>query len=201
MADRATVSAAPGGTDSGYVHGYRRLGLGLLQGRRRTTAQIVGADFCREMLAIGREKGYPARQPARCSFVEADAQQIPSDDNRFDIVSVAFGLRNVADTDRGLRGNGACLRFGGQGCRAGVFDAHVATLQGHLWLVFSERLAANRATARAKFPCCLRLSADSVGEFLQGEALAERMRQAGLVDVGYRGLTLGVATLYVGTKP
>ena len=65
------------------------------------TAQIVGADFCLPMLAIGREKGKKWEASA-INFIEADAQQIPLEDDLFDIVSVAFGLRNVADTDQGI---------------------------------------------------------------------------------------------------
>jgi demethylmenaquinone methyltransferase/2-methoxy-6-polyprenyl-1,4-benzoquinol methylase len=55
-------------------------------------------------------------------------------------------------------------------------------------------LARNRNDAYHYLPA-------SVGEFPSGEALAERMREAGLVEVRVRPLTLGVATLYVGVKP
>ena len=71
--------------------------------RTRGRVPIVGADFCREMLQIGEQKKQRAGIDGGLTFVEADAQELPFEDNRFQIVCVAFGLRNVADTDRGLR--------------------------------------------------------------------------------------------------
>ena len=65
-------------------------------------AQIIGADFCYQMLDIARQKAAKAGAGQSITFIEADAQQVPLDDNRFEIVCAAFGLRNVADTDAGL---------------------------------------------------------------------------------------------------
>src|SRR5688572_28304653 len=69
----------------------------------RGKAPIVAADFCREMLEIGEKKKNKTGVNGQLTFVEADAQRLPFPDNHFQIVSVAFGLRNVADTDLGLR--------------------------------------------------------------------------------------------------
>src|SRR4051812_21834181 len=62
---------------------------------------IVGADFCHEMLALAETKAQKLRVGRRIRFLEADAQRLPFPDDRFQIVAVAFGLRNVTDTDRG----------------------------------------------------------------------------------------------------
>jgi demethylmenaquinone methyltransferase/2-methoxy-6-polyprenyl-1,4-benzoquinol methylase len=61
-------------------------------------APIVAADFCHEMLVIGREKAHKAGAGSRITFVEADTQSLPLPSDAFQIVCVAFGLRNVADT-------------------------------------------------------------------------------------------------------
>ena len=69
-------------------------------GRQRVS--VVGSDFTHEMLAIARDKWARARggaNPEQVQFVEADTQHLPFDDNRFQIVSVAFGLRNVSWLD------------------------------------------------------------------------------------------------------
>ena len=63
---------------------------------------IVAADFCPEMLAIGEKKKERRGIGEMLRFQEADAENLPFEDNHFQVVSVAFGLRNVADTDRGL---------------------------------------------------------------------------------------------------
>lgn len=169
-------------------------------------AAIVGADFCHEMLAIGREKAHKlsvgnADENGAVQFVEADAMRIPYGDNEFDIVSVAFGLRNVAETDVGLKEMARVCKPGG----------HVAVLEFSTpeWQPFKaiygwyfrnvlprigQLLARNAESAYNYLP-------ESVGEFPQGEQLSERLRAVGLSDVNFHPLTLGVATLYVGKKP
>ena len=69
----------------------------------RGKAPIIAADFCPEMLAIGEKKKARRGIGEAIHFQEADAQNLPFEDNRFGVVAVAFGLRNVADTDQGLR--------------------------------------------------------------------------------------------------
>ena len=65
--------------------------------------RVVGADFTHEMLTLARQKTASARRRRPpIEFVEADAQRLPFADDRFQIVSVAFGLRNVTQTLEGL---------------------------------------------------------------------------------------------------
>ncbi len=163
-------------------------------------AEIVGADFCHEMLVLGRKKALKSGADERVSFVEADAMQIPLPDNQFDIVSVAFGLRNVAVTDVGLAemfrvckpgGRVAVLEFSSPEWQP--FKAVYGWYFRNVLPKIGQLLARNAQSAYNYLP-------ESVGQFPQGEQLAQRMRAAGLTEVWYRGLTLGVATLYVGKK-
>jgi len=164
-------------------------------------AQIVGADFCHEMLEIGRKKGIAAGADSQVEFIEADAQQIPLASDQFQIVTVAFGLRNVAETDRGLA---EMVRVCAPGGRVAVLEFSNPTWQPfkaiYGWYFrnvlprIGQLLARNNQEAYNYLP-------SSVGQFPQGEELADMMRAAGLSEVSYQGLTLGVATLYVGTKP
>src|SRR6516225_447280 len=71
--------------------------------RAKGKVPIVATDFCPEMLVIGRKKGDHAGANGQIMFVEADAQRLPFPDGSFQIASVAFGLRNIADIDGGLR--------------------------------------------------------------------------------------------------
>jgi demethylmenaquinone methyltransferase/2-methoxy-6-polyprenyl-1,4-benzoquinol methylase len=163
-------------------------------------AEIVGADFCREMLAIGRKKGVAAGANGELTFVEADAQALPVASDQFDIVCVAFGLRNVADTDAGLAemtracapgGRVAVLEFSSP--RWQPFRAIYGWYFRHVLPRIGQFFSRNCESAYSYLPA-------SVGEFPQGEAMVERMRAAGLEDVMFRGLTFGVATIYVGKK-
>ena len=85
----------------------------------RGQARVVGADFCHEMLVIGESKARRAGTNGRLSFLEADAQRLPLPDNYFQIVCVAFGLRNITDTDRGL---GEMVRVCRPGGRVAVLE-------------------------------------------------------------------------------
>src|SRR5437867_835519 len=75
---------------------------------------IVGADFCHEMLVRARQKTHKRAASQRIRYVEADAQQLPFADDTFQIVTVAFGLRNVTDYEKGLSEMVRVARPGGR---------------------------------------------------------------------------------------
>ncbi len=91
------------------------LALDAKYGKR---VRVVGSDFCGAMLEIARVKAQrkqsqtPSMYPVE--FLEADTQSLPFQDDQFQCVTVAFGLRNVADTDRGLREMTRVCAPGGQ---------------------------------------------------------------------------------------
>jgi len=161
---------------------------------------IVGADFCAPMLEIARQKQRRAGVGPEVAFVEADAQSLPFEPDRFAIVSVAFGLRNVADTDRGLAEMARVCRPGGKVAVLEFSTPRWQPLRGIYLLYFrhvlpriGQLLARNSSAAYEYLPA-------TVAQFPDGEALAERMRGVGLKNVKYWPLTFGIATLYVGRK-
>ncbi len=169
--------------------------------RTRGEVEIVGSDFCPEMLAIGDRKNEKLGCNKKVTFVEADSQHLPFEDNHFQLVTVAFGLRNIADTDQGLREMTRVCKPGG---RVAVLEFSMPGWQplkaiyGFYFLKVLPKIGQwimrNKQDAYSYLP-------ESVGQFPSGEALAERMRAAGLVDVRFHPMTLGIATLYVGVKP
>lgn len=163
-------------------------------------APILGADFCGEMLDIAVRKR-TARQTDRIRFIQADAQRLPLPDNYFDIVCVAFGLRNVTDPDKGLA---EMVRVARPGGRVAIleFSKPRHPIFGRLYRAYFRWLLplVGQWISRSKDAAYRYLPA-SVQEFPEGEALAERLRQHGLKDVTFTPFTLGIATLYVGVKP
>jgi demethylmenaquinone methyltransferase/2-methoxy-6-polyprenyl-1,4-benzoquinol methylase len=164
------------------------------------TLRITGADFCPEMLAIARTKAAKRGAGERVAFVEADAQELPFPTDHFQLVTVAFGLRNVADTDRGLA---EMVRVAKPGGRVAVLE--FSRPRGVIGWCY-------RAYFKYVLPCIGQLlsrSPDSAYNYLpasvmafpDGDALADRMRAAGLTDVRFTPFTFGIATLYIGTKP
>jgi demethylmenaquinone methyltransferase/2-methoxy-6-polyprenyl-1,4-benzoquinol methylase len=164
------------------------------------TTPIIAADFCHEMLVIGRQKSQQVGAAGRITFIEADAQSLPLPSNTFQIVCVAFGLRNVADTDRGIA---EMVRVAAAGGRVVILEFSTPTREPfksvYGWYFrrvlprIGKWFARDSAGAYEYLPA-------SVGEFPQGEALIERMRAAGLTNLRRYPLTFGVATLYVGEK-
>jgi len=166
----------------------------------RGRVRVVGADFCHPMLAVGRRKCQRAGAGGEVTLVEADAQNLPFADNVFQVVSVAFGLRNLCDPDRGLREMARVCRPGGRVAvlefslpRSRPLRAIYGWYFRRLLPWIGQAVARNRQEAYNYLPA-------SVGEFPQGEALAERIRGAGLSEIRRHRLTFGIATLYVGTK-
>lgn len=161
---------------------------------------ILAADFCHEMLVVARRKAQRTGLAQRVQFIEADASRLPLPDGRFQIVCVAFGLRNVQDTDRGLS---EMVRVCQPGGRVAVLEFSQPTWQPFKAVyqfyfrfvlpAIGQLMARNRHRAYNYLPA-------SVAEFPSGPALVRRMEQAGLRDVSYEPLTFGIATLYVGTR-
>ena len=160
---------------------------------------VVASDFCFEMLEVGQQKKVK-RNSSRVTFVEADTQDLPFRDDQFQVVSAAFGLRNVADTDQGLREMTRVCKPGGQVAVLEFSTPRHQPIKGMYQWYFKnvlprigQALARNNSSAYNYLP-------DSVGEFPAYEALTERMVNAGLKSASFYPLTFGIATLYVGKK-
>jgi demethylmenaquinone methyltransferase/2-methoxy-6-polyprenyl-1,4-benzoquinol methylase len=162
--------------------------------------QIVGADFCHELLARATAKTQRASAAERIRFVEADAQQLPFASDQFQITCVAFGLRNVTDMDRGLSEMVRVTRPGG---RIAVleFSKPRHSLIRWPYLFFFRRVLPLVGNLLSRSPdSAYRYLPESVMRFPDYEALAERMTAYGLADVRFYPFTGGIATLYVGRK-
>ncbi|GIW96934.1 MAG: demethylmenaquinone methyltransferase [Pirellulaceae bacterium] len=161
---------------------------------------VIGTDFCPQMLEVAQRKckEVPASRPVE--FQLADAQELPFDDATFQAVTVAFGLRNVQDTDQGLREMARVCRPGGQVC---VLEFSQPTMPGfrHVYSFYFNKvlpkvgqwLARNEKDAYHYLPA-------SVQQFPSGKELAGRLEAHGLTDVRVIPLTFGVASIYLGRR-
>lgn len=161
---------------------------------------IVGADFCHEMLVRAVEKTQRRHAANRIRFLEADAQRLPFPNDYFYITTVAFGLRNITDTDRGLAEMVRVTRPGGK-LAILEFSRPRNKILRRLYHFYFRRVLPliGQAISRSKDNAYRYLPA-SVLEFPDGDALGDRLRRHGLTDVRWHSFTLGIATLYVGTK-
>jgi len=161
---------------------------------------VVGADFCYEMLELGQQKSQNRGSGQRITFVEGDTEQLPMPEGRFQIVSVAFGLRNVANTDRGLAEMTRVAKPGGKVAILEFTTPRVQPLKAMYGWYFRNVLPKIGQWFMRNDSAAYEYLPESVGQFLQYEELTERMEAAGLTNVKFHPLTFGVATLYVGEK-
>lgn len=162
---------------------------------------IVGADFCHELLIRAQAKARKRGAGERIQFIEADAQHLPFESGRFQITCVAFGLRNITDMDRGLSEMVRVTRPGG---RVAVleFSKPRHWLIRRPYLLFFRRILPAVGNFFSRSPdSAYRYLPESVMQFPDYEALAERLARHGLTDVRFYPFTGGIATLYVGRKP
>lgn len=156
--------------------------------------EIFGADFSHAMLvrAVQKSRGASPR------WLEADALRLPVPNASFDLVTSAFGFRNLADYDAGLREIFRVLRPGGE---AGILDfGEPAGLVGRCYRLYFKRVlpAVGTVISGVKGPYAY-LPA-SVERFPSPAEMLDRMRLAGFGDVSWTPYTFGIAGLYRGRK-
>jgi demethylmenaquinone methyltransferase/2-methoxy-6-polyprenyl-1,4-benzoquinol methylase len=158
---------------------------------------VVATDFTHGMLKLAEKK----RADRSVVFLEADTQELPFEDDTFQVVSVAFGLRNVSSTIGGLDEMTRVCRPGG---RVVVLEFSLPDnrLLSNLYQWYfrnilpklGQLLVRNRQAAYEYLP-------QSVSEFPSGLQLTEIMEEAGLERTSFHKLTGGIATVYIGHKP
>jgi demethylmenaquinone methyltransferase/2-methoxy-6-polyprenyl-1,4-benzoquinol methylase len=195
-----TVPARPGDLVLDCCTGTADLALEYARsGGGRTT--VIGVDFCRPMLEIGRAKVCRSRVQDRVLLVEGDAQRLPVPGNSFAVVAVAFGLRNIQNTAQGID---EMIRVARPGGKVAIleFSRPRGRILGPLYLAFFRRILPRIGQAIAPNPdSAYEYLPRSVLEFPDGQAMIDLMTSRGLRDVASHPLTRGIATLYVGRKP
>lgn len=162
----------------------------------RHASQAIGTDFTPEMIALARKKG-SASTCAR--FAVADTLQLPFADARFDAVSVAFGIRNVADWRRGVAEMARVAKPGGKIVILEFSQPKNRFLRACFGLYF-RRFVPWIGRLVSRDPEAYRYLPESVAAFATPEELSQGMESAGLREVRIQRLTGGIASLIVGSK-
>ncbi|MEQ9461662.1 MAG: ubiquinone/menaquinone biosynthesis methyltransferase [Phycisphaeraceae bacterium] len=166
----------------------------------RRGCRVVGVDFTAELLRIaqGKRVGKGFVEPV---YVAGDATRLPMADGAFDVVSIAFGIRNVDRPEVALAEFYRVLRPGG---RLVILEFSTPGFAPVRWVnslycdVIMPRTAAWIAGDRVN---AYRYLPASVASFMSADEMKGAMRAAGFEGVADRGLTLGVARVYRGVKP
>jgi len=158
-------------------------------------ARVVGTDFCRPMLSIAAEK-----VPAGVRLIEGDALSLPFKDATFDAVTIAFGLRNLAGVESGLKELRRILKPNGWVAVLEFSRPSNALLRPLFGLYFRKILPLLGGVISGSRGAYSYLPA-SVSRFPDQQQLGSLMEQAGLDQVSFENLSGGIAALHLGRRP
>lgn len=165
---------------------------------KRSNGAVIGTDFAHPMLVRAGEKIQSTRQ-FKIALFEADALHLPVPDTSLDLITLAFGFRNLSNYDRGLREFARVLRPGGQ---LGIleFSEPRPGAFGKLYAWYLAKLLPRIGRAISGHNFAYSYLPSSVSRFLRPEELSEHMTQAGFQNVSFERWTGGAVTFHRGTK-
>jgi len=168
--------------------------LALRRQAGKSSPRIMGADFSHAMLQRASHKA--AATPLR--WIEADALRLPFPNGHFDLVTSAFGFRNLANYDAGLQEIIRILRPGGE---FGILDfGEPEGLVGDCYRIYFNRVLPAIGTLISGVKGPYAYLPASVARFPAPEEMLQRIRQIGFREYSWTPYTLGIAGLYRGKK-
>jgi demethylmenaquinone methyltransferase / 2-methoxy-6-polyprenyl-1,4-benzoquinol methylase len=202
-----TILADPDAAVLDICCGTGHMTMALLKGRPRGARPILAADFSRGMLSRAatrfdalRLQAHKASEKGAAYAVplEADALHLPLRDGSLDLIVTAFGFRNLANYEAGLREFHRVLKPGG---RLGILDfAEPGGLMGKAYAVYFRKVlpAIGRLVSGSEGP--YRYLPTSVGNFPPPPEMVAMMGKVGYEDCAWQAYTFGIAGLYTGTR-
>src|SRR5450755_1889212 len=160
----------------------------------KSSAKILGADFSHAMLQRASQKA----TSTPLGWIEADALCLPFPDGHFDLITSAFGFRNLADYDAGLQEIQRVLRPGGE---FGILDfGEPKGLVGSCYRIYFKRVLPAIGTLISGVKGPYAYLPTSVARFPAPDEMLQRIRQTGFRESTWTPYTLGIAGLYRGKK-
>ncbi len=166
---------------------------------QRRAGAIVCCDFSHPMLARAQEKVRRRGASDRCVVLEADGLSLPFAEGTFEAITIAFGLRNLADMDTGLRQMLRVLRPGGR-LVVLEFSRPDAPVLSSLYRFYLRRLLPRLGDPASGRQGPYGYLARTISEFPDAPELAGRIRESGFAAVGWRKLTGGIVAIHTALK-
>lgn len=171
----------------------------ILACRKLNPEQLIGTDISEGMMKVGREKAKKADLSDRISFVREDCTSLSFANESFDAVTVAFGIRNFDNLDKGLSEMYRVLTPGG----------HLVILElttpdrfpmKQLFAIYSKVVIPLLGKTLSKDKNAYHYLPETIKAFPQGEVMKTVIAKVGFSEVEFRRLTFGICTLYTATK-
>lgn len=171
----------------------------LLHGRVGETGEVVVGDINGDMLRVGRDRMTDRGLVRGLQWVQCDAQALPFPDGAFDLVTIAFGLRNVTDKDAALREMLRVLRPGGQ-ARVLEFSQVTAAWFRPVYDFHSFNVLPRLGAMIAGDEASYRYLAESIRKHPPQRELQAMMDSAGFSRASYRNLSAGIVAIHTGYR-
>ena len=171
----------------------------ILAARMLQPTQLVGADISEGMMEIGRKKIQTMRLEKVISFKKEDCMNLSFEENTFDAVTAAFGIRNFADLDKGLKEMCRVLKPGGHLSIVELCEpAHFPMKQ--LFSLYSHTVMPAFGRLISKDVNAYKYLIATMEAFPQGEKMVEILKDAGFSEARFHRMTFGICTMYLATK-
>ena len=161
--------------------------------------ELIGTDISEGMMNVGRQKVKDAGLEGRISFAKEDCTALTFPDNRFDAITVAFGVRNFEDLDKGLREMHRVLDTEGKLVILELSEPDWFPMK-QLYALYSKVVIPTLGKLMSKDHSAYTYLPQSIKAFPQGEVMREIILKAGFKEAKFKRLTLGICTLYTATK-
>ena len=162
--------------------------------------QVILSDINSSMLNVGRDRLLNRGVSSNVQYAQLDAQYLPFDDNTFDCITIAFGLRNVTDKDMALRSMLRVLKPGGR-LLVLEFSKPKNALLSKVYDEYSFRVLPLMGKLVTQDADSYRYLAESIRMHPDQETLKGMMDEAGFANTEYYNMTGGVVALHKGIKP
>lgn len=172
----------------------------ILSAQRLHPQSLLGIDLSEGMLEVARKKVAKAQLEDVIRFQKDDCMHLSLPDGSFDAVTVAYGIRNFEDLDRGLREMRRILRPGGRLVIIELTTPRSFPMKqlfwcySHLYMPTVGRLISKDKAAYKYLPATMEA-------FPQGEVMQKILQRAGYEDVQFKRFTFGLSTLYTAQAP
>lgn len=160
---------------------------------------IMATDISEGMMEVGRKKVVESGLDGIISFKKEDCMNLSFEDNTFDAVTAAFGIRNFPSLDKGLGEVGRVLKPGGHLCIAELTTPVKFPMRQLFW-IYSHTVLPIVGRVVSKDRSAYGYLTATIEAFPQGEEMMKILRRAGFSDSYFRRLTAGICTLYIATK-